>query len=168
MAIKKMTPIAVVGMAGLFPGATDLDVFWQNIIDKVDSAREVPRGRWIVEPNSMYHPEPAPDKAISKHACLIDNFRFNPQGFDLDHNLLNSLDPLHHMVLHTGRTAVSDLAGRSLNKERTGVILAAIALPTDTASALTRQIFENSCQGNRTGRRKLHIGRGMRIFTLCG
>jgi len=139
-----MTPIAVVGMAGLFPGATDLDVFWQNIIDKIDSAREVPRGRWIVEPNSMYHPAPAPDKAISKHACLIDNFRFNPQGFDLDHDLLNSLDPLHHMVLHTGRTAVRDLVGRSLNKARTGVILAAIALPTDTASALTRQIFENS------------------------
>jgi acyl transferase domain-containing protein len=144
MAIKKMTPIAVVGMAGLFPGATDLDVFWQNIVDKIDSAREVPRDRWIAEPNSMYHPEPAPDKAISKHACLIDNFRFNPQGFDLDHDLLNSLDPLHHMVLHTGRTAVSDLTGRPLNKKRTGVILAAIALPTDAASALTRQIFENS------------------------
>ena len=31
-------PIAVVGMAGLFPGAVDLDKFWKNIINKVDTA----------------------------------------------------------------------------------------------------------------------------------
>jgi PfaB family protein len=144
MAIRKMTPIAVVGMAGQFPGATDLDVFWQNIIDKVDSTAEVSRDRWIVEPDSMVHPEPAPDKAVSKYACLIDNFRFNSQGFDLDPELLNALDPLHQLVLHTGKTAIDDLAGNSLNKERTGVILASIALPTDAASALARRIFENS------------------------
>ena len=57
MTNDKKTSIAVVGMAGLFPGASDLNTFWQNIVDKVDTACEVPRGRWIAEPDFMVHPE---------------------------------------------------------------------------------------------------------------
>jgi len=40
--MNNKSPIAVVGMAGLFPGAPDLDIFWQNIINKVEATREVP------------------------------------------------------------------------------------------------------------------------------
>ena len=130
-------------MAGLFPGASDLEVFWQNIVNCVDTTREVPADRWIVAADSIYHPEPLPDKVISKHACLIENFDFDPQGLNIDQDLLKSLDPLYHMVLHTGRSAIKSLANRSLNKINTGVILAALALPTDAASALTREIFES-------------------------
>ncbi len=138
-----MRPIAVVGMAGLFPRAFDLDDFWQNIINKVNAVRELPTGRWIVEPSTMYHPEPCPDMTVSTRACLIENFRFDPHGINLDTDLLKSLDPLYHIVLHTGKAAVSNLTARSLNRERTGVILAAIALPTDASSNLTRDIFEH-------------------------
>jgi len=49
--MKKRTPIAVVGMACLFPGASDLNTFWQNIVNKVDTTVEVPSDRWIVEPD---------------------------------------------------------------------------------------------------------------------
>jgi acyl transferase domain-containing protein len=71
--MQKKLPIAVVGMAGIFPGAPDIDIFWNNIVNKVDSCCEVPEGRWIVEPEFMYNPEPAPDKAFSKRACLIND-----------------------------------------------------------------------------------------------
>lgn len=46
--MKNREPIAVVGMAGLFPGAKDLNTFWHNIINKVDATIDVPEGRWIV------------------------------------------------------------------------------------------------------------------------
>ena len=64
------SPVAVVGMAGLFPGAHDLDIFWQNIINKVEATREVPKNRWIVDPDLMVHPDPMPDKRFPGVAAL--------------------------------------------------------------------------------------------------
>ncbi len=139
--MKKRTPIAVVGMACLFPGAPDLNTFWQNIVNKVDATGEVPRDRWIVEPDSMYHSDPMPDKAFSKRSCLIHDFKFDPRGIDLDEELLKELDPLHQMVLTAGREALSSCATPSMNKENIGTVLAAIALPTDASSSITRKIL---------------------------
>ena len=48
---------------------------------------------------------------------------------------------MYHVILHTGRAAVSEPTRLRLRKERTGVVLAAIALPTDASSAITRQLF---------------------------
>ncbi|MFC1813699.1 beta-ketoacyl synthase N-terminal-like domain-containing protein, partial [Thermodesulfobacteriota bacterium] len=45
--MKRITPIAVVGMGCLFPGASDLDTFWQNIVNKIDTTCDVPDDRWI-------------------------------------------------------------------------------------------------------------------------
>ncbi len=134
-------PIAVVGMAGLFPGAGNLDIFWQNIINKVDATAEVRPDRWKVDPNSMVSPDPQPDKAYAKRCGLLTDFEFDPADIDLDQDLVSTLDPLYHVILHVGREALSGIPNKSLNRERTGVILAAIALPTDSTSALTRDIL---------------------------
>jgi len=37
--------IAIVGMGCVFPGANNPSEFWQNIVDRVDMVREVPRER---------------------------------------------------------------------------------------------------------------------------
>ena len=39
-------PVAVIGMAGRYPGAPDLDRFWRNLRDGVGSIREVAPERW--------------------------------------------------------------------------------------------------------------------------
>ncbi|MBW2166268.1 MAG: polyketide synthase, partial [Deltaproteobacteria bacterium] len=147
--MQKKLPIAVVGMACVFPGAPDIDIFWNNIINKVDSCCEVPEGRWIVEPEFMYNPEPAPDKAFSKRACLIhDNIlksiKSDLKDIDIDKDILNDLDPLFHLVLHTGKKALSNCNISTINKERIGTVLAAIALPTDSSSSITREIIGKS------------------------
>ena len=144
MTNEKKTPIAVVGMAGLFPGASDLDTFWENIVTKKDTTGEVPPGRWIAGPGAMVHPDLMPDKALSKRACLIHDFKFNPQGLDLDIDLLNALDPLHQMALHIGRDALLSCNTSSLDKKNIGIVLAAIALPTDASSSVTRIILGTS------------------------
>ena len=150
--MKKRTPIAVVGMAGLFPGALDLNGFWQNIVNKVDSTSEVPADRWIVDPDAMFDPDYMPDKTFSKRACLINDFKFDPEGIDLEKDLLKVLDPLYHMVLHTGREALLSCVTTSINKKNIGIVLAAIALPTDASSSITRKIlgasFEEKLFGN--------------------
>ncbi len=134
-------PIAVVGMAGLFPGASNLKLFWQNIINKVSADVEVGEDRWSVDPNFICLPGIHTDKAYSKRCCLIKNFEFDPAGIDLDQSLISSLDPLYHIVLQVGREAISKIPSSSLNRQRTGVVLAAIALPTDATAAVTGDII---------------------------
>ena len=141
IAMNKNNPIAVIGMAGLLPGACNLASFWQNIINRVDATGEVSSDRWNVDPESIYSPDLQPDKAYSKRCCLIKDFEFDPADFDFDKDLLSTLDPLYHVVLHVGRQALSGISETSLDRERTAAILAAIALPTDSASAITREIL---------------------------
>ncbi len=147
--MKKRTPIAVVGMAGVFPKAVDLNIFWHNIINKIDSTSGVLKDRWIVEPDLMYNRAPMPDKAFSKRCCLIDadilqSIKSNHTGININKELLKDLDPLYHLVLHAGKEALSDCATSSLNRKRIGTILAAIALPTDASSLITRKILGKS------------------------
>ena len=139
--MSQKKPIAVVGMAGLFPGAGNIEIFWQNILNGVDACSEVGPDRWGVAPDTMYHPEPQPDKAYSRRCSLITDFKFNPAGLDIDPNLLAALDPLYHIVLNVGQEAIKGIPETSLNRRRTGVVLAAIALPTDAASEITTQIL---------------------------
>ncbi|GJQ27960.1 MAG: type I polyketide synthase [Phycisphaerae bacterium] len=139
-------PIAIVGIGGVFPGAASLADFWRNIVQRTDAAREVPPGRWILDPKDALADGPAPDKVYSLRACYVENFRLDPRGLTLAPDLreaLERLDPLYHFVLHAGRDALEDAApaSRPVDRARTGVILAAIALPTDGASAITREII---------------------------
>jgi PfaB family protein len=142
--LKQMSqkePIAVIGMAGLFPGAANIENFWQNILKGTDACGEVHHERWRIAPDKMYDPEPRPDKAYSKRSSLITDFVFDPSGFAIDPTLLDALDPLYHVVLHVGKEAIKGIRETSINRRRTGVVLAAIALPTDATSEITTQIL---------------------------
>jgi len=134
-------PIAVVGMAGVFPDAADLDAFWTLIRDRRSASAPTPPDRWIIPPASAVQSAPAPDKAFSDRACLVKDFSFDPSGFALDAELLRPLDPLYHLTLHAGRAAVFGCRMESVDPSRVAVTLAAIALPTDASSRLTRELF---------------------------
>jgi PfaB family protein len=146
--MKYKEPIAVVGMSGLFPAAFNLEQFWRNIIDKVDAADMVSADRWSVPPDSMLADGRQPDKAYSGRCCLISDFEFNAKGFDLPKSLLDTLDPLYQLVLHVARETFSSVPQGSIRPERTGVVLAAIALPTETSSAISRRILGNAFEAN--------------------
>ena len=133
--------IAVVGMAGLFPGAADLRAYWQNIISKFGATHEAPGNRWIADRDSMVSSAPTPDRALNGRCCLVDRIDINPSELNLPPALINDLDPLYRMVLDVGCRAVSQPSPITLNRKRTGVVLAAIALPTETSSAVTRDLF---------------------------
>ncbi len=133
-------PIAVVGLGGLFPQAPDLDTFQRHIRTRHDASRVAPPGRWVLDPEEAYHPDLAPDTVYSTRACFVENFAFDAAGLNLDADTLRGLDPLYEMVLHVGRQAFADAATDRLDRRRVGVTLAAIALPTDGASAITSDI----------------------------
>ncbi|MBF0469689.1 MAG: hypothetical protein HQK61_12525, partial [Desulfamplus sp.] len=136
-----MNRTAVVGMSGIFPGALSLEKFSKNIMDKKESVIDVPGDRWGVRPQDIISSGYMPDTACSGKAGLVTGFEFDPDGFLIDKDLLNGLDPLHHMVLHAGREALSQCLCNQDIKKRAGVILAAIALPTRKSSELAWQII---------------------------
>ena len=144
-------PIAVVGLSGLFPGALDVEALWTNIIGKRDATGEVRRERWIASPDIMVRAPLQPDRACSRRCCLLPDFDFDPRGLDLDPSLAAALDPLYHVVLQAGRDALTGSAAPALDRERTGVILAAIVLPTEASSALTRDIIGRRIEASVVG-----------------
>ncbi len=134
-------PIAVVAIAGVFPGAPDVETFWRNIHGKVDTCCEVPPERWIAPPATMLSPSPQPDRALTRRACLVGPLPVDTVGLDLDADLLAALDPLYHLVLRAGRDAFAQCRHAALDRERIGTILAAIVLPTDAASRISWELL---------------------------
>jgi len=134
-------PIAVVGMGCVFPGARTPTEFWRNIEGMVDTCREVPSGRWVVDPRSVLCARPDTDKVVSLRGCFVEDFRPDPAGLEIDAELIARLDPLHHLVLHAGRDAFRAARMASADRSRIGVILAAIALPTERSSAISQEIL---------------------------
>ena len=145
------SPIAVVGLGGLFPQAPDLDTFQHNIQARIDASRAVPPGRWVLDPQDAYDPVLALDRVYSTRACVVDGFTFDPGGLQLDADTLRGLDPLYEMVLHVGRQAFDDAATGTLDRRRVGVTLAAIALPTDGSSTITREVLGRAFEATLLG-----------------
>ncbi|MGA6927577.1 MAG: beta-ketoacyl synthase N-terminal-like domain-containing protein, partial [Desulfosarcina sp.] len=81
------------------------------------------------------------DRAYSRQACLIDDVPFDPQAFTLPPEITRHLDPLHQLTLAAGRRAVQASMTDPIDPRRVDTILAAIALPTDSASAFSRQLL---------------------------
>ena len=134
--------IAIVGIGGVFPGARDLDQFWQNILNARDTAIDVQADRWRLSPDDLYSKELAPDKVNSRRACLIQDFQFNPDGLNIDADLLQRLDLMYQILLHAGRDAWNDACTEAINKERVGVIIGNIVLPSELSSQYSDEIFK--------------------------
>lgn len=140
---NKIDKIAVVGMAGVFPKALNTNKFLDNIINKRNCVIKVPAHRWPGPVNNFVSQQNINDKAATSMAGIIENFNFDPDNFLVDKDLLSELDPLHQLVLHAGRDAFLQCSHTEEEKKRTGVILAAIALPTDASSEISHQIICN-------------------------
>ena len=136
------SPIAVVGMGGIFPGAPDLDRFWANIAAGVDASKEVPPHRWVLDPARAHDSTiGAADKVYSTRGCFIEDFHLDMRNLDLDPDVVAVLDPLFHLALHAGRQAVEDAGLSAASRAGVGVIIGNIALPTDSSSKIAREIL---------------------------
>ena len=132
--------IAVVGLGGVFPGALSPTQFWQNIVDGRNCLREVPDGRWIVSPDKVIDAIGGVDRVPHSIGGYVDAFDLDVDGLgiQLDNSLIQSLDPLFAMGLHAAGQALQDAGADANTRDRAGVVMAAIALPSDGANAITR------------------------------
>lgn len=118
-------PIAIVGMSCLFPKANDLESYWQNILNKVDTIEEVPIEQW--DWTKMYNENPLErDKIYSKWGGFLKDIPFDPSSYGIPPASLASVDPMQLLILEVTRAALQD-AGyqkRAFPKERTSIVLA--------------------------------------------
>ncbi|MDM9383692.1 beta-ketoacyl synthase N-terminal-like domain-containing protein [Chlorogloeopsis sp. ULAP01] len=131
MEIKKLnsqlqkSPIAIIGIASLFPQSKNLQEYWEKILHKVDCITDVPSSRWDVE--SYYDPDPkVPDKTYCKRGGFLPEIDFNPMEFGLPPNILEVTDISQLLSLVVAKQALEDAgygSSRQFNRERTGVIL---------------------------------------------
>ncbi|MBX6316248.1 MAG: polyketide synthase, partial [Isosphaeraceae bacterium] len=116
--------IAIIGLAGIFPGAADARTFWENTLRGVDVITEVPPDRW--DWRLYYDPDPkAPDKITSKWGGFLPDIPFDPLRYGMPPASLPSIEPTQLLVLEAARIALEDAgyAERPFPRERTAVVL---------------------------------------------
>ncbi|MCY0954257.1 beta-ketoacyl synthase N-terminal-like domain-containing protein, partial [Streptomyces sp. H27-S2] len=119
------TPIAIVGLAGLFPQSRNLREFWHNIVEGNDCIEDVPASHWNLD--DYYDPDPtAEDKTYARRGGFLPEIAFNPMEFGLPPNTLEVTDILQLLSLTVARDVLRDAGtenSRWYDPTRTGVIL---------------------------------------------
>ena len=117
--------VAIIGMAGIFPKAKNLQEYWQNILGGVDCITDVPPSRWNIE--DYYDPNPqTPDKTYCYRGGFIPDIEFNPLELGMPPSILEVTDVAQMLSLVVAKQALEDAgygnAERSI-RQRTGVVL---------------------------------------------
>ena len=120
------SPIAIVGMSCLFPGASGLQEYWANVRDGVDAITDVPPSHWSV--GDYFDADPkAPDMTYGRRGGFLDAVDFDPMGFGISPRDLEATDSTQLLGMHVARQALRDAGyganGRDFDRERTSVIL---------------------------------------------
>ena len=116
------TDIAIIGMAGLFPGAKNINAYWHNILNKTYNIQEAP-DEWACpyfDPNS----QPGEDLAriYTRQVGLLGKLaEFNPLEFGIPPTSVDG-DPSHFLSLKLARDALQDSGylNKTFNREKTG------------------------------------------------
>ncbi|MFM9970034.1 MAG: beta-ketoacyl synthase N-terminal-like domain-containing protein, partial [Burkholderiales bacterium] len=134
-------PIAIVGMGGVFPGAPTLADFWRVVEAGRDTCREVPAGRWLLDPQTIVNSTPGvPDAVFTTRGCFVDPFDVEPIP-GIPDEIAATLDPNFQLLLFAGRSAFAQVKTQTLDRSRVGVILGNLALPTSSCSSLSDQVL---------------------------
>jgi len=141
--------VAIVGMAGCFPQAEDVDTFWSNVVYGHDAITEVPAERWRIE--DYYDPEAtgkrAGAKSLSKWGGFLPEIPFDALAYGIPPKSLPSIDPVQLLSLEMARRALADAgyADREFDRSRTAVIFGAES-GTDLSGAYgLRSLFPQFC-----------------------
>ena len=123
---SKALDIAIVGMACIYPGARNMEEFWQNIVSGKNSVTEVPDERWNKELYYDAHSNNG-DKTPSKWGGFIPQIDFDPLAFGIPPQSLAAIEPTQLLSLLVAKQALDDAGygGDTLNKENVSVIIGA-------------------------------------------
>ena len=107
---KSSGDIAIIGLAGRYPGADDMEAFWENLIQGIDSVTEIPEGRW--DWKKYYEPDvnqAEEGKIYCKWGGFLDQVdKFDPLLFHMSKKEADIVDPQERLFLQTVWSAIED------------------------------------------------------------
>ncbi len=117
-------PIAIIGMACIYPGAPNLKRYWDNIVNGVDAISEVPEQRWAA---AFYDPDSTEiDRFYCRRGGFVDEYvDFDPLKYGVMPKAAGSADPDQLLSLRVGVEALGDAgySSRDFPRDKTGVII---------------------------------------------
>lgn len=121
---KYSEPIAIVGMGCRFPGADNLQQYWQLLCGRQASVGEVPADRWHA--GFLYDADnPAAGRVRDWHGGFLkDIYTFDRKAFAMRPKEARRLDPQHRLMLELAREALEDagLAKSAVAGTKTSVV----------------------------------------------
>lgn len=102
--------IAIIGMAGRFPGARDIDELWTRLLAGTDLVTEVPGDRW--DADQWYSPRPGTaGRTNSRWGGFLDGVAdFDPLFFGISPREAELIDPQERLFLEAAWHALEDAA----------------------------------------------------------
>ncbi|MFG2124881.1 beta-ketoacyl synthase N-terminal-like domain-containing protein [Streptomyces sp. NPDC048710] len=125
---EPQTPVAIVGMAVLLPGAAGLDAYWRNLRDGVDAIGDVPEGRWdagYYRPGSAAEPAVA-DRIYCRRGGFVDGLaEVEVTRYGIMPASVPGTEPDQLIALDVAAAALADAGGtdRLPARDRIGVTL---------------------------------------------
>ena len=120
-----LEPIAIVGMAGIFPKAPGLKGFWRLLRCGIDGIDAVPGSHW--SPEEYFHQDQKqPDMTYCQRGGFLSPVDFDPTEFSLPPTVLEATDTSQLLGLVVAKAALEDAgygANKVFNKEKTSVLL---------------------------------------------
>ena len=116
-------PIAIVGMACRFPGAGDLDAFWQFLLEGKNAVTEGVPGSGVGRLGEIIR-EPDVQNDACRYGAFVDDIElFDASFFRISPVEANLLDPQQRMMLETSWLALEDagIDPHGLKGSQTGV-----------------------------------------------
>jgi polyketide-type polyunsaturated fatty acid synthase PfaA len=136
------TPVAIIGMASIFPQASSMPEYWDNILRKIDCVIDVPDSRWSTE--DYYDPDPSvPDKTYCKRGGFIPDVDFDPMEFGLPPNILEITDVSQLLSLVVAKEAMEDAGygeNSTFSRQNTGVVLGVVGVSTKLYTPLMSRL----------------------------
>lgn len=118
---RDLREIAIIGMSGQFPGATNTQQFWQNLKAGIHSVSELPESR--LDP-LMYSPQPDPGKCYCKWGGILEEQAyFDPLFFEISPKEAAEMNPSQRVFMQEAYRALEDagLVNESLSQLRCGI-----------------------------------------------
>ncbi len=135
--------IAIVGLGCVFPDAHNIKEYWNNILKKVYSIREIPAERWAGKIDIFFDPDKdAPNKSYTKIAATISDFKFNSLEFKIPPKVAQNMGRAQKLALLAAKEALTDagLLKKGVDNSKTAVIVGN-AMGDEIRVNYTRKVF---------------------------
>lgn len=105
---QQLEDVAIIGLAGRYPGAVDINAFWENLRTGKDTVTEVPTERWAHQ--LFFDPEKGKaGKTYTKWGGFIDGVdEFDPRFFNISPREAVMIDPQERLFLQCVYNTMED------------------------------------------------------------